>query len=48
MVKKVKHLEVEEEIHRKLKVRATKKGKTLKEEVKEILIKELEVENTNE
>ncbi len=33
----MKHLEVEEELHKKLKIRATKKVKPLKAELKEIL-----------
>ncbi len=43
-----KHLRVDPELHRKLKERAKKKGVFIEFEVKEILEKELEVDDTNE
>ena len=50
MSKKVKHLVMENEIHKKLKKRALEKDSTIKKEGNEILKKELikEVELKNE
>ncbi len=44
----LKTVNLEENLHKKLKLRATKKGIALKKELTEILKKELEVEDNNE
>ncbi|KKM76174.1 hypothetical protein LCGC14_1382830 [marine sediment metagenome] len=48
MTEQEKRLIVDSETHKKLKLRATKKGSTIKAELKEILEKELGVDDINE
>jgi len=44
----LKTVNLDENLHKKLKLRATKKGKALRDELKAILIKELEGDEFNE
>jgi len=44
----VKTVNLEENLHKKLKLRATRKGKALRQEIKDILEKELEEDDSNE
>ena len=46
--KEVKFVKIEPGLHKKLKLRATEKDHYIQEELKEILEKELEVDDTNE
>lgn len=43
-----KRVLIESEMHKRLKIRASRKGKAIKEELKDILLKELEGEESNE